>query len=171
MSWTASDIDAAAARALDLVERAFAHRMPPAEMSDSKQLSDVEYEEVMSFEGLTWREVTFRHVEQACDAVFWFSPEAFCYYLPGVLSAGLREGSTGLNYFDSLIGCLDRSPMPEYWDDFFLPRFTLLTTQEIDALSAWVDWMELCEPDGFMPYTYGRVRETLALLRERAPRD
>jgi hypothetical protein len=131
-------------------------------------LSDSEYEEVMSFEGLKWQDVTLTLVEDAPGAVFWFSPEAFCYYLPGVLSAGLRSGRSDLLYFDSLIGCLDHSPEPAYWDDFFYPRFTLLSPEEIDAVSAWALWMELIEPDGYHEFTYLRVQGTLDLLRQRA---
>ena len=80
-----------AAMALTVIETAFADRPPPSEMTNSKQLSDVEYEEVMSFEGLRWQDIAFDRIEQNADAVFWFSPEAFCYYLPGILAAGLKE--------------------------------------------------------------------------------
>ena len=165
---SAKEIDDAAAVALQLVRGAFAGRAPPNEITDSKQLSDSEYEEVMSFEGLHWQDVSVDLVEQAPDAVFWFSPEAFCYYLPGVLSAGIGAGRSDLLYFDTLIGCLDRSPEPDYWDDFFYPRFTLLSPQEIDAVSAWARWMELVQPEGYHEFTYQRVQGTLELLRQRA---
>ena len=168
MSDFPTEVGAAATQALELIERAFADRTMPSEMSDSMQLSDVEYEEVMSFAGLPWKDVTLTLVENAHDAVFWFSPVAFCYYLPGVLSAGLRENRADLLYFDALIGCLDRSPEPKYWDDFFYPRFTLLKVTEIDAVSAWVRWMELVEPSAYHEFTYPRVHGTLALLRDRA---
>jgi hypothetical protein len=167
---SAEAINRTATTALNLVQNAFAGRAPPKEITDSKQLSDTEYKEVMSFEGLKWREVSVALVEQAPDAVFWFSPEAFCYYLPGVISAGLSAGRSDLLYFDSLIGCLDRSPVPSYWDDFFYPRFTLLKPDEIDAVSSWARWMELVEPDGYHEFTYERVQGTLALLRQRAIR-
>lgn len=162
------EVDKAAARALDQVQSAFSDRAPPKKITDSKQLSDSEYAEVMSFEELKWREVSVALIEQAPDAVFWFSPEAFCYYLPGVLTAGLRAGRSDLLYFDSLIGCLDRNPEPDYWDDFFFPRFTLLSPEEITAVSAWAHWMELVEPDGYHELTYQRVKGTLELLRQRA---
>ena len=80
-----------AAAILGLIERAFADRSAPSAMTDSLQLSDSEYAEVMSFQGLRWQDVTFEHVQQYSDAVFWFSPTAFCYYLPGLLAPGLRE--------------------------------------------------------------------------------
>ena len=89
----------------------------------------------------------FDLVERAADAVFWFSPAAFCYYLPGFMLAGIRENRTDSNAYDALIGMLDRSPEPDYWDEFFLPRWTALSVAEIEAVSAWVEWLADREPD------------------------
>jgi hypothetical protein len=154
-----------AATALRSIETAFAGRTPPALMSDSLQLSDVEYDEVMSFEGLRWQDIAFDQVEKCADAVFWFAPEAFCYYLPGFLAAGLRENRTDSNAYDALIGMLDRSPEPDYWDDFFLPRWPLLSVAEIEAVRCWVRWLESVLPGAFQPNTYARADDTLTLLQ------
>jgi hypothetical protein len=156
--------------ALDQIEAAFSDRIPSTVMSDSKQLADFEYEEVMSYEGIRWQDLTFAHVERNSDAVFWFSPEAFCYYLPGILAAGLRESRWDANACDSIIGMLDRSPEPDYWDDFFRPRWTLLSAAEVNAVDAWVVWLGLVQPDGFHGNTYERAHDTLALLMERDER-
>ncbi len=158
--------DLADAIALDQIRRSFASREAPTEITDSKQLSDIEYEEVMSFSALSWSEVSFDQIERNADAIFWFSPDAFCYYLPGFLSVGLRDQRTDSNAYDALIGMLDRSPEPEYWDDFFAPRFSQLSRPELRALAAWVDWLESQLPDGFHPGTYERVRVTLLFLEE-----
>ena len=154
-----------AAIALDLISNAFYNRVPPLLLTDSMQLTDCEYAEVMSFQGLGWQDVTFAQVEQYPDAVFWFSPEAFCYYLPGILVAGLRENRWDSNAYDSLIGCLDRSPEPDYWDDFFLPRWPLLSTEEIDAVAGWVRWLAIVRPDEIHGNVYERVQDTLTLLK------
>ena len=157
--------DTQVALALDLISSAFINREPPSLLTDSMQLSDLEFEEVMSFHGKQWQDITFDLVERCADAVFWFSPEAFCYYLPGILSAGLRETRWDSNAYDAIIGCLDRSPKPEYWDDFFLPRWPLLSVEELDAVDVWVEWMESVQPNAFHENTYQRVRETLILLK------
>lgn len=153
--------------ALGLIEDAFGERARPTVMTDSLQLSDAEYAEVMSFDGLAWPEVTFEQIEVNADAVFWFAPEAFCYYLPGFLAAGLRSGRWDANAYDALIGMLDRSPEPEYWDDFFQPRWTLLTGPELDAVAAWVRCFAAAEPDAFHANSYERALATLALLKAR----
>jgi hypothetical protein len=153
--------------ALERIGTAFAGRRPPADLSDSKQLSDFEYEEVMSFEGMRWQDVGFAQVQRCSDAVFWFAPQAFCCYLPGILAASLREDRVDANAYDSLIGMLDRSPEPDYWDDFFAPRWTLLSAPELDAVVAWVRWLEAVEPDAFHANSYERAHETLRLLKAR----
>jgi hypothetical protein len=155
------------ASALQRVVEAFAERRPPTDLTDSKQLSDVEYEEVMSFDGMRWQEVGFDQVDRCSDAVFWFAPEAFCFYLPGILVASLREDSADPNAYAALVGMLDRSPEPAYWDDFFTPRWTLLSAPELDAVAAWLRWLEAVEPDAFFANTYERARETLRLLKTR----
>lgn len=165
---TKESADAQAKLALDKIKQAFANRPAPNVMTDSNQLLDFEYEELMSFEGMRWQDVTFDQIERNSDAVFWFSPEAFCYYLPGFMSAGLQENRTDTNAYDALIGWLDRSPEPDYWDDFFLPRWPLLTAVEIDAVAEWVRWLEIVQPDAFHANTYDRVRDTLTLLKWKA---
>lgn len=134
-------------------------------MTTSRQLSDIEYEEVMSFQGMTWQDIVFDQVDRNADAVFWFSPEAFCYYLPGFLAAGLRESRWDSNAYDALIGMLDRSSEPEYWDDFFVPRWPLLSIQEIDAVRSWACWLAAVLPDAFHTNTFERVDDTLTLLQ------
>jgi hypothetical protein len=62
-----------AAVALGLIESAFAGRSAPSLMTDSLQLSDSEYAEVMSFQGLRWRGVTCAQIQQYSDSVSWFS--------------------------------------------------------------------------------------------------
>jgi hypothetical protein len=158
-----------AATALECIDAAFADRAPPAAMTDSKQLSDLEYEEVMSFAGLPWRDVTFAQIAANPDAVFWFAPEAFCYYLPGFLAAGLKENRWDTNAYDSLIGMLDRSAEPDYWDDFFRPRWTLLSAAQVEAVAAWVEWLKVVQSQAYFGNTFERVLDTLKLLKERRP--
>jgi hypothetical protein len=157
--------DAQAIVALDAIKKAFAHRNPPCVLTDSMQLTEGECADVMAFDGMDWRDVTVEQVERCADAVFWFSPEAFCYYLPGILAAGLKSRRSDLSAYDSLIGSLDRSPAPDHWDDFFLPRWPLLSGPEIDAVTAWVRWLEIVEPDQVFENTYQRTRDTLDLLK------
>jgi hypothetical protein len=160
-----TSLTATAALALDLVEKGFAHRELPKVMTDSLQLSDIEFDEVMSFDKRDWRDIDFDLVERSADAVFWFAPEAFCYYLPGFLTAGLRANRTDTNAYDSLIGMLDRNSEPDYWDDFFRPRWILLSVEKIDAVSAWSRWLEEVDPVLAGGDVAQRVQDALTWLR------
>ncbi len=120
----------------------------------------------MAFEGFSWQAVGFELIAQRADAVFCFTPEAFCYYLPGLMAAGLREGRTDSNAYDAMIGCLDRSPEPAYWDEFLAPRWTLLSAAEVDAVGAWSRWLKTLEPEAFQPNTYERIRAMLAVCSQ-----
>ena len=50
--------------ARNLICVAFARRTLPSVLTDSKQLSDFEYEEVMAFQGVRWQDVTFAQIEK-----------------------------------------------------------------------------------------------------------
>ena len=155
-----------AAPTLNQIEAAFAGRLPPRDLTDSKQLLDFEYDELMSFADLRWQDLAFDQIDQNADALFWFSPEAFCYYLPGFLSAGLKENRWQTNAYDAILTMLDRSPEPDYWDDFFAPRWTRLTVVELQAVAAWLRWLETVDPDTVYANTYDRAHDTLTLLAE-----
>lgn len=152
------------AHVMTAIRDAFSSRSMPTVLTTSMQLSDLEYEEVMAFSGKTWEAVTFDMVEGYADAVFWFAPEAFCYYLPGFLAAGLQADRRDSNAYDALIGMLDRSAEPAYWDEFFAERWPLLSADELDAVALWMRWFE--EPDAYFPNTFERVLETLSLLKQ-----
>ncbi|TDI64142.1 MAG: hypothetical protein E2O90_10420 [Alphaproteobacteria bacterium] len=78
---------------------------------------------------------------------------------------GSRQRDRGA--YDSLIGLLDRSPEPDYWDDLFLPRCKLLTTAEIEAVAAWVRCLQAVDPDAYHFKPFERVQATLTLLSEK----
>ena len=88
--------------------------------------------------------------------------------MPGILAAGLRDNRWDSSAYDLLIGVLDRSPVPDYWDDFFLPRWHLLSADEIDAVAAWVRWLAIVQPDQVYGNVLERVQDTLSLLKTEA---
>lgn len=154
------------AELLDIIQEAFAGRAMPETVVSSTQLSDSEHAEAMALAGKPWQALTCDLLEANADVVFWLSPEAFCYYLPGMLSAGIRENRPDLKINDSLIGMLDRSPEPAYWDDFFLARWPRLDARECAAVQEWVRWLARSSPPPVFENTYARAQETLELLKQ-----
>jgi hypothetical protein len=68
---------------LRLIKEAFSHRCMPTLFLVSEEWAAHESDDVMSFWGKPWSCVTDSQLERHFDAIFWFTPEAFCYYLPG----------------------------------------------------------------------------------------
>lgn len=151
---------------LKLISSSFEHRPIPSELTLSKQLTDDEYSEINSFQNKYWSEITCEQLDYFYDIIFWLSPEAFCFYLPGILSAGIKEDRTDLLIYSSILGMLDRSPNPAYWDNFFLERWPLLTESECKAVQDWVLWLASNEETVFYKNTLDRVLETLELLKQ-----
>ena len=150
---------------LKALSAAFGERCRPEVLVGSDQLSKDELAEVMAFSGRHWSEVTCDLLEENRDALFWFSPEAFCFYLPGVLSCGIAEDRPDLLAYDAILGMLDRSPEPAYWDDFFLARWPLLSAEECEACQSWLRWLDSAGAELRREGSVFRALETLDLLK------
>src|SRR5438874_12790142 len=91
---------------LRLIEEAFSHRSMPKVFLVSEQLAAHERDDVMAYWGKPWSTLTTLQLEKHFEAISWFSPQAFCYYLPGILSAGIRENKPWLIVNHSLVDVL-----------------------------------------------------------------
>lgn len=148
------------------IESAFSHREKPTVLSTSTSLAPDETEELDRFADKLWSDITCIDVQNIGDAIYHFSGEAFCYFLPGFLLAGIRTDDPESLAFNYIIYSLDRSPVVEYWDAQFLSRWPLLTTDEISAVQEWLLWLveALDDPDP-TGNAFDRCFDTLELLR------
>lgn len=157
---------------LSLIEQAFAWRPPPQYYyTESSQLFEDEKAEVLFYQGQDWRSFTCAHLQKDFDLLSLITPDAYCYCLPGIMSAVIRENQRDLIIVESIIGCLDRPPNPDNWDDFFLSCWTRFTLEEYDAIEQWLWWLYKQNPDGWF-LENDRICQsidTLTLLR--APRE
>lgn len=142
----------------------FAGRPKPSSATLALVPNTCEYEDAKFFEGKDWRDVDIESLKEHSDAVYGFAPEAFCYYLPGVMVASIKASNARLSVIDALIGSLDRSPNPDYWDEFFVARWPLLNEREVRAVQQWVLWLLEADPVYFESDALGRAMDTLDLL-------
>ncbi len=128
---------------LEEIELAFGWRTLPKneQYISSKELTPDEIMEVENIKGKYWNELTGDLLEASFSVVSWLSPYAFCYYLPGFLSVGIKENMPHLIVNHSIFGMLDRTPNPEWWDDFFIVRWPLLTFNECNVAQNWIFWL------------------------------
>lgn len=149
---------------IEFIEHAFKSRLVYSHISSSDQLSESELEEVNRFNNLHWSNIKCDMLKDCFEAINWFSPDAFCYFLPGILTAGMKEFTSNLVIYDSIISMLDRSPTPDYWDEFFIQRWTQLNHDECDAVQKWLFWF-IDNSKGFDDISINRAFDTLELLK------
>lgn len=126
------------------IEKAFSSRLKPDLATNSIQLTEHELKSLSSIVSCNWESVTEHEWEQNFDALSWLSPESFCYYLPSILTLALKNNEPNLIVVVNLVSMLDRSPTPEWWDNFFLERWLLLTKDELLVIEKWLYWMIDC---------------------------
>ena len=156
-----------------MIEQAFAWRQAPQFYISSSQLSPYEIADVLVYQRKDWRSFTCAQLRENFDFLSFCSPEAYCYCLPGVMSAVVRENRADLLIVGSILSCLDRPPSRTNWDGFFLECWIKFTLEEYDAIEQWLWW--LCEHDSNcdgprlddMLTTVCRCVDTLNILREK----
>jgi len=146
------------------IQLAFRDRVKPNVLATSTSLFSNEVEEIEAFTSKYWFDISCDDDQIAWGVISHFSGEAFCYFLPGFMLAGIRSNTRNLLVFNHIIGELDRSPNIEYWDSHFVSRWPLLTFDEIIAVQEWLLWyaQSVHDPWG---NTYDRCFDTLELLK------
>lgn len=147
------------------IEAAFSHRKRPAKIVPAVHHDTHEYGEALHFNDRDWQTLKCDELQRFSNAIFAFTPDAFCYFLPGILSAGVAEENPELLVYDTLINMLDRSPDIETWDSFFTPRMTLLGLKECEAVQEWVLWLSKYDVSQYHQDSMSRAYETLELLK------
>jgi hypothetical protein len=129
---------------LHTIEEAFSTRKKPSTVVNPDHSNDDDYEDALEFKDKTWKELTCEDLQRYYVAISFWLPEAYCYFLPGIYSAIIRENKPDLIVVGSIIGCLDRSNTPGTWDDFFAERWLQLTVKEYEATLEWILWLSDC---------------------------
>jgi hypothetical protein len=161
------------------VERVFSHRQRLAQvrLADEVIQLDDDVEDALWFSGREWHELTWQNWQEHSDAIFFFDPEAFAYYLPSILLLSAQNSNEALNAADSLIGELDRTPAPGEWAESFISRFSELNRAELDLLKEWL--LQICEYEPYKRWgiaasgpgdTFGRAFDTVDLLQKEVER-
>ena len=145
------------------IERAFAHRQKPKVVVVLHGRADGDDEDALWFADRDWREISSKNWNDHYSACFRFTPEAYRYYLPSILSHVARNPEAALLAADALLGILDRSPNIDWWDQFLLDRLFGLKDEEYDAIKDWL--LMLSGRRNFNEDTLTRAFETVDLLQ------
>jgi hypothetical protein len=150
------------------VREAFSSRARPRNVVPCDHPNTTEYTDALHFQGRDWRDTNCDLWSKFSDAIYGFCPEAFCYFLPGIIYAQVREDEPELLLNSSLIGMLDRSENVEYWDAFFIERWPRLNRNECLALQEWVLWISSKGTGMFSEASLTRAFSTLNILASKA---
>jgi hypothetical protein len=143
------------------IRAAFATREKPASLVSNGRGDTLELD-ARHFQDLSWEEVSFADWRDYSDAVAGMNADAFCYFLPSIMSLSLGGLDGAALVGDNLIGLLDTSSDPHLWHEFFVERFQKLNADELEALQKWVC---VIADDISDAVTLQRVNDTVHMLR------
>lgn len=124
--------------ALDKIERAFSRRSMPTNFVQVKEPITPEQKDALRLAGRDWHDLTWDDWSRNPDAIYAFTPEAFTYYLPSVLSVTAINRDRWLSVADALLQMLDRSPEVYQWDLFMTKRLLGLQPEEYEVIKEWL---------------------------------
>ncbi|WP_147455628.1 hypothetical protein [Solilutibacter pythonis] len=150
---------------VDCIKSAFAWRVKPVKaVADNVIESEITLD-AMEFEGKFFWEISYKDLEKYHDAIYGFSPEAFQYYLPGIMMAIVDVLNYDSLILSSILDMLDRGGAPSTWEKFFIDRWLGFTQEEYSVI---LDWL-LCISEGcqdpFQEAQMGKAFDTVALLK------
>lgn len=148
------------------IKNAFEWRKKPIIKTDSLQLDKYDLQDIILFTQHNVYDLKSDFCEYHYNVFYLLSAEAFCYYLPAILILSIEENASNLLSIDCIIGSLDRSLTPEWWDQSFIDRWTLLTEQELIVIQNWLLWLVDIGGLPFAGDKLSRSFDTLELLKK-----
>ena len=134
---------------------AFAEVPRPSNARFTETTSGEEYEEASAFFGQTPEQVGHAQLVQYREVLFWFTPEAFHYFLPAFLREAVARDDPDALYVDMIVRLL-----MEPDDAFARARWKRLSDLQNRALHAWLAWLR----DQQAPESSARAELEWALL-------
>lgn len=143
------------------IRAAFADVPRPPDTQFTDATSGEEYDEASAFFGKTPSQLEHGHLVAYREVLFWFTPEAFHYFLPAfLLQAVAREDPHAL-YVDLILQLLMD---PD--DAFARARWRRLSEPQSVALRAWLQWLLEKEPPASSDHA--RAQWAIELLEQGA---
>lgn len=130
---------------INIFEAAFGWRKRPVNVLPKGVLAewaidDSHYGDAYYFKDHDWKNITADEIYIYSDIITGTNPEAFCYFLPGILYAVYRENRIDCNAIDSLLYGLENSRTMREIRPFSYERWSLLNLDELAAVKEWLIW-------------------------------
>lgn len=126
------------------------------------------FEEANAFSGRRWTDIDRDFCHKYTDALCWFTPEAFCYYLPAFLAAAIAGKGFDELFAGSIVRLLKEDTNPNL-NFFRKERWSKLTEAQADALLHWLRLVKLRVSD--RDPEMGTLNAAIENVENRAWRD
>ena len=126
-----------------LVRRAFAKVERPPDDFLTASVGDEQLEDTEPFREKMWSDVDHDLLSRYHYAYSWFTPKAFHYFLPAILTNGLKDPKAV--YVISLLMFLKPTDDPTL-QRFRKERWALLTLPQIETLERWLECLARARP-------------------------
>jgi hypothetical protein len=144
------------------IAEGFGDLPPPAADALHTQVGGEAEQDCAPFQGKRWRELTPDVLDLHHYALFWFTPQAFHYYLPAFLTGGLAAPDAV--FVVTILQILQPSDR-ESLAAFRQTRWALLSDSQIEALEAWLRWLLTQAPPGGV--FAGEINDALKTVQQR----
>ena len=144
----------------DQVARAFQKTPKPGSDELTRSRGDEELEDTAQFRDLDWNSIEHDVIEKHYYALFWFTEQAFHYYLPAFLLAAIE---TPRSTFVITLVLLLKPNKDKTKEVFRRERWSMLNATQVEALETWLARLhELAPADG-----KGELEDALRVVRSR----
>lgn len=117
-------------------------------------------------EALQDSEIDLIALEKLRDAFFELDPEGFAYFAPKLMQFILKEADLDSLALGNLTYPLDRSPTPEYWDEFILTHWIVMSPEELTVSGEFFSLLAELTSDLSDKSSYLRAANTIHLLKK-----
>lgn len=103
-------------------------------------------------------------LQEHADALYAMTPESFRYYLPQFMVLSMRQSDVTPLFVSPIFQMLDAGPDETYWSDRFKLLWAGMTSDEYDAIKAWLIFMASTDGAWGDDVVLGRAFDTVDLL-------
>lgn len=135
----------------------------PKEVEGASLYREDALKAIERFIGKPWMHIQLADLIESEEAFFFFTPEAYRYYLPSVMLPVL-EDAIYPEILDTILHTLVRSPNYEQWEDGFKVIWNGFTVPQLEAMELFIVHLGLNHLEDTFPIHLETILRTLSIL-------
>ena len=110
------------------------------------------------------QDLDWTFLQEHADALYAMTPDSFRYYLPQFMVLSMRQGDVTPLFVAPIFQMLDAGLDETYWSDRFKLLWSGMTSDEYEAIKAWLIFMASTDGAWEDDVVLGRAFDTIDLL-------